>query len=106
MDYFSTKKQIRTFKYCIHWNRNIQKKFFFKKINDIVEWNNIQGAVLIKKSNSAMSILLCKGANFVKKNSWLVAGIVSFDTVGLYLLTFCILESYPHKDILTLIAFL
>ena len=32
-----------------------------------------------------MTILLCTGATFVKKNSWLVARIVSFDTTGLHL---------------------
>ena len=51
-----------------------------------------------------MSVMLCTGATFVKKNSCLVAGIVSFDTVGLHLLTFCILEPHPSKDIFTLMA--
>ena len=51
-----------------------------------------------------MSVILFTGATFVKKNSCLVSGIVSFDTVGLYLLTFRILEPYPPKDILTLMA--
>ena len=47
-----------------------------------------------------MPIMLSMGATFVKKNSCLVARIVSFDTVGqLHLLTFCILEPYPSKDI-------
>ena len=46
-----------------------------------------------------MSIMLCTGPAFVKKNSCLVARIVSFDTAGLHLLTFCILEPYPSKDI-------
>ena len=46
-----------------------------------------------------MSVMLCTGAAFVKKNSCLVARIVSFDTVGLHLLTLCILEQYPSKDI-------
>ena len=41
----------------------------------------------------------CTGATFVKKNSCLVARIVSFDTAGLHLLTFRILEPYPSKDI-------
>ena len=36
--------------------------------------------------------MLCAGANFVKKNSCLVAA-------GLHLLTFHILEPYPSKDI-------
>ena len=35
----------------------------------------------------------------VKKISCLVARIVSFDTAGLHLSTFRILESYPFKDI-------
>ena len=43
--------------------------------------------------------MLCTGATFVKKNSCLVARIVSFDTAGLHVLTFLILESYPSKDI-------
>ena len=46
-----------------------------------------------------MSVMLCTGANFVKKNSCLVARVVPFDTVGLHLPTFCILEPYPSKDI-------
>ena len=53
-----------------------------------------------------MSLMLCAGATFIKKNSCLVARIVSFDTVGLHLLIFRILESYPSKDILTLMALL
>ena len=44
-----------------------------------------------------MSVMLCKGATFVKKIPCLVARIVSFDTVGL--LTFRILEPYSIKDI-------
>ena len=39
-----------------------------------------------------MSAMLCKGATSVTKNSYLVASIVSFDTAGLHLLTFHILE--------------
>ena len=53
-----------------------------------------------------MSIMLGKGATFVKKNSYLVARIASFDTVGLHLLIFCILEPYPSEDILTLMTLL
>ena len=34
-----------------------------------------------EKPNSAMSVKLCKGISFVKKNSCLVARIVSLDTV-------------------------
>ena len=51
-----------------------------------------------------MSVMLCTGATFLKKNSCLVARLVSFDTLGLHLLTFRILEPYSSKDILTLIA--
>ena len=43
--------------------------------------------------------MLCTGATFVKENSCLVARIVSFDTAGLHLLTFRILEPYSSKDI-------
>ena len=46
-----------------------------------------------------MSVMLCMGATFVKKNFCLLARIVSFDTAGLYLLTFCILEPYTSKNI-------
>ena len=35
----------------------------------------------------------------LKKNSYLVARIVLFDTAGLYLLTFRVLEPYSSKDI-------
>ena len=40
-----------------------------------------------QKSNNALSVMLCTGASFVKKNSRLVARIVLFDTAGLHLLT-------------------
>ena len=46
-----------------------------------------------------MSVMLCTGVIFAKKNSCLVARIVSFDTAGLYQLNFRILEPYPSKDI-------
>ena len=46
-----------------------------------------------------MPVMLFTGATFVKKNSCLVARIVSFDTAGLHLLNFRILEAYPSKDI-------
>ena len=47
-----------------------------------------------KKSNNTMS-----NNTFVKKNSCLVARIISFDTAGLHQLTFRILEPCPSKDI-------
>ena len=46
-----------------------------------------------------MLVIICTGATFVKKNSCIVARIVSFDAAGLHLLTFRILEPYPSKDV-------
>ena len=46
-----------------------------------------------------MSVMNCTGPTFVKKNSCLVARIVSFDTAGLHLITFGILKPHPSKDI-------
>ena len=46
-----------------------------------------------------MSVMVCTGVTFVMKISCLVARIVSFDTAGLHLLTFRILEPYPSKNI-------
>ena len=43
-----------------------------------------------------MSVMLRTGTTFVKKNSCLIARIISFDAVGLILR---ILEQYPSKDI-------
>ena len=57
--------------------------------------DEIKGSSVSKKPNSTTSVMLCTGAAFVKK----VARIVPFDTVGLHLLTFRILEPYPSKDI-------
>ena len=45
-----------------------------------------------------MSVIHYTGATFVKKKSWLVAAIVMFDTAGLHLRIFRILESCPSKD--------
>ena len=53
-----------------------------------------------------MSVMLCTGATFAKKNSCVASRVVSFDTVALHLLTFRILEPYRFKEILTLIALL
>ena len=41
---------------------------------------NIPGSSIKEKLNESMSVMLCIGATFVKKNSSLVARIVSFDT--------------------------
>ena len=49
---------------------------------------NIQESSINQKPNDTMLVMLCTGATFVKKNSYLVARIVSFDTEGLYLVTF------------------
>ena len=43
--------------------------------------------------------MLYTEATFIKKNSCLVARLVSFDTAGLHRLTFRILEPYSSKDI-------
>ena len=51
-----------------------------------------------------MSVILYTGATFVKKNSSLVARIVSIYTVGLYLLTFLILDQLSSKYTLTLMV--
>ena len=60
---------------------------------------NIPESSINKKFNTTMIVMLCMGATFLKKSSCLVARIVSFDTAGLYLLTFRILELFPSKDI-------
>ena len=67
----------------------------------MVVWaeTNIQWSSINQKPNSTMSVMLCTGTTFVKKNSCLVARIVSSDTVDLHLLTFRVLEPYPSKDI-------
>ena len=51
------------------------------------------------KSINTTSVILCTRATFVKKDSCLVAKIDSFYTVGLHLLTFRILETYPSEEI-------
>ena len=60
---------------------------------------DIHESSINQKSKNTVSVMLCTGAAFVKKNLYLVARIVLFDTAGLYLLTLCILEPYPSKDI-------
>ena len=64
----------------------------------MVVLNEIKGGSISKKLISTMSVMLCTGTIFVKKNSCLVPRIVPFHTVGLHLLTFRILEPYPSKD--------
>ena len=65
----------------------------------MVVLNKIKGSSNNKKPSSAMSVMLCAGGTFVKKNSCLVARVVPFYTVGLHLLTFRILEPYLSNDI-------
>ena len=59
----------------------------------------IKGSSINQKSNSTMSAMLCMGATFVKKDSYLVARIVPYYTVVLHLPTFHILEPYSSNDI-------
>ena len=78
----------------------------------MVVWDkiNIEGSSINQKPNRTMPVMHCMRATFVKKNSCLVVRIVSFDTVGLHLLTYSkilrILEPYPSKDILALMVLL
>ena len=65
------------------------------------KWSSIN-----QRPNRTLSVMLNTRATFVKKNSCLVARIVSFDTVGQYLLIFRVLEPYPSKNILTLMELL
>ena len=67
----------------------------------MVLWDetNIKRSSINQKTNSKMSVMLCTGDSFAKKNSWLVARMASFDTVDLHLLTGRVLEPYLSKDI-------
>ena len=65
----------------------------------VCDETKVERSSINQKPNSTMSVMLCTGATFVKKNSCLVARIVSFDTVGLHLYMFLILEPYPSKGI-------
>ena len=67
--------------------KHSKKKFIYEKINGSVRSRiNIQESSINKKSNNTVSVMFCTGANFVKKNSCLVAKIVSFDTACMQLL--------------------
>ena len=46
-----------------------------------------------------MPVMVCKGTNFAKKNSFLVVRIVLFDTAGLHLFTFRISEPWQFKNL-------
>ena len=85
--------------YSLKHKHSKKKTFFYEKIL-VVQWTSIN------QEPNSMSVMLCTGATFVKKNYFLVARIVSFDTVGLHLITFRILQPYPSKDILTLMTLL
>ena len=56
---------------------------------------HIQGSSI----NKNPIVILCKGAIFVTKSSCIVARMVLYDTVGLHLPIFRILEPYLSKDI-------
>ena len=55
-------------------------------------------AALIKNPIMQCQLCFARELLFLKKNPCIVARIVSFDTAGLHLLTFRILELYPSKD--------
>ena len=74
-----TNKNIRI-SYSLKYKHS-KKKIIYKKINNSVVRNKHSGSSINGKPNSTMSVMFCTGANFVKKNSCLVAGIVSFDTI-------------------------
>ena len=58
-----------------------EKKFFTKK-KVIAQYEiNIPESSINEKPNSTISVMICTKTTFVKKNSGLVARIVSFDTV-------------------------
>ena len=63
-----------------------------------IPWT-IQESSINQKFNYTISVMLCTGATYVKKNSCLVARIVSFNAAGLQILTFRILEPFRSKDI-------
>ena len=65
-----------------------------------------RGAVLIKNPIVQCQLSFVRGLLLQRKTPVLVGRIVSFDTVGLHLLSFRILEPYPSKNILTLMALL
>ena len=98
---FSTKKHIKTFEYHIHWNINISKnKYLYEEINSKYKRGHkfiIQEGNINQEYN--ITVMLCTGVTFVKKKPCLVTIIVLFDTAGLHLLTFRILEPYPSEDI-------
>ena len=86
--------------------KHLQKKLFTKKQMVVLHEINISGSSINQTPNRTISVILCSGATFVKKNSRLGPRLVSFDIVCLHLLTFHFLEPYPSKDILTLMVFL
>ena len=49
----------------------------------MVVLDEIKGSSISKKPNSTMSVMLCTGATFIKKNSCLVARIIPFGTADL-----------------------
>ena len=59
----------------------------------------MQEGTINQKFNNIVSVIFFTGVTFVRKYSCLFARIVLFDTAGLHLLTFRILQPYPSKDI-------
>ena len=73
-----TNKNIRI-SYSLKYKHS-KRKSFTKKLKIVYYEINIPGGSVNEKTNSTMSVMLCKEATFVKKNFCLVARIVSFDT--------------------------
>ena len=61
----------------------------------------MQDSSINQRSKNSIAVRIRTGNSFVKKNSCLVAGIFSFDTASLYLLTFRILEPYPLISVIS-----
>ena len=72
---------------------------------------NIPWSSINQNPNSSMSVMLCTGATFVKKDSCLVTRTVSFDTVGLHLLTYFLyfravpVQRYSHINGIIIVPF-
>ena len=78
-DLFLNQKTNKNIRISYSMKYRYSKKYSLRK-NKCYEIN-IPGSSINEKPNSTMLVMLCTGATFVKKNSCLVARIVSFDTV-------------------------
>ena len=74
-----THKNIRL-SYSVQYKHS-NNKFFTNKQMIVQNEINIPESSINEKPNITVSVMLCTGTTFVKKNSCLVARIVSFDTV-------------------------